>query len=470
MLAMKAKFPLCIDGNYNYGAAAMSSNSEIRVLGRRFNDGRLGVELDTMTEAEIIALAEDEAMECLIDHNTSLRAHAWLDANEQDVQNAARRERYMLYSLHFVRACHALGLRTVVFNLGVGNPGSDSIMEEEDVRAVLAESDYVGYHCYGPPGTDLMMTDTSGDFSFRWRRYWDLYESKGWRMPPVMYTEATTYGGWHGNFSPEEIRDDLIGFGGEMLEDPWAIGLQIFAMGDYGLRDILGAWHAWDILPYYPQIINPLGTWNEAHPVDAVSGTRAQQWECTSGASRGGVVHTVNVPQAGSYLISARIKWEWYPLGQPDVSLLVGYDPTGQTSDGNAGSLVWDHELIEAWQMDTDIWYQYQWLVSLPAGTTSLWFGSSAPAGGPHYRISIDDVSVYASTAVLPTMTPSATPGVVCYPGDADGNLFVNAVDYSSVRDNFGQPSAGPGDADCSGFVNAMDYRSVRDHFGTSYQ
>jgi hypothetical protein len=64
--------------------------------------------------------------------------------------------------------------------------------------------------------------------------------------------------------------------------------------------------------------------------------------------------------------------------------------------------------------------------------------------------------------------TPDPTPGP-CNSGDADGNLFVNAEDYQTARDAFGEIDPAIGDADCDGFVNTNDFRSIQSNFGTNY-
>jgi hypothetical protein len=69
----------------------------------------------------------------------------------------------------------------------------------------------------------------------------------------------------------------------------------------------------------------------------------------------------------------------------------------------------------------------------------------------------------------VPSLTPtpigSSTPGQPCQ-GDADRNGFVNALDYASVRDHYGQATCAQGDANGDCFVNAVDFRTVRDNYG----
>jgi hypothetical protein len=76
-------------------------------------------------------------------------------------------------------------------------------------------------------------------------------------------------------------------------------------------------------------------------------------------------------------------------------------------------------------------------------------------------------VPVYVSRLIntLPTPVPTAA----CPVGDADGNRFVNGLDYGAVRDHYGEANPTSGDANCDGFVNSDDFRAVRDNFGKNY-
>jgi hypothetical protein len=63
-----------------------------------------------------------------------------------------------------------------------------------------------------------------------------------------------------------------------------------------------------------------------------------------------------------------------------------------------------------------------------------------------------------------PTPVDTTTP-TICL-GDSNRDLFVNVLDYRTVRDYFGQAGCGVGDANGDCFVNSADYRAVRDYFG----
>lgn len=416
MLAMNAKFHLDIIGTGNFGMIAKQSNPEIRLIGRKFNDDLLGNRLLTMSEAQLIALGHQQAEEAYATFQNGYLAHCWTDANEQNFDNDFHRRQYLHYCLAFVRRCKELGIRSCVFSMAVGTPNNVAAMLSDEVRQVLAEADYVAYHAYGPPGTDLMMTSAPEQHAFRWRTYARWYAERGWRMPPMLYTEGTTFGGWHGRFSPGQIGQDMIAYGGEMKRDPWAVAMTVFCMADWTQG---GAWNYWDVSPFFNEILNPVGAWNAQNPVDAFEGTRAQQFENALGMEMiGGIVQPVVVPTAGTYLLDTRLKWEWFPVRtsqrRPAVALALGYDPTGQTANGAAPTVVWSDELIGRLRMDTDIWYRAQWLVNLPAGTVSIWVRGSQLQPHPPVRISVDNIGLYASQGTPgPTPTPPTGSGAL---------------------------------------------------------
>lgn len=399
ILAMNAKWHLDIVTGAEYARAAKEQEPEILLIGRMFNDTDLGNNLPRMSDAELEAIAKRNADQCYEAFTVGgYPAQCWTDANEQNFNNAFHRSQYLKYALAFVRRCRQLGLRSCVFNMAVGNPTDPEVMLSDEVRAVLAEADYVGYHAYGPPGTDLMMASDVERHAFQWRKYARWYRERGWRMPPVLYTEGTTYGGWHGRFTPGQIGEDMVAFAAEIRRDPWAVAMTVFCMGDWSPG---GAWNAWDISPFYDEILHPVGAFNAAHPVDAYDGRNAQQFESGETSIDGGIAQRFRVPEAGAYRIDAHVKWEWYPhpefRGRPRPSLRLGVDPKGQLEDGEATSIKWSDDLIRRLRMDTDIWYHAQWLVTLPAGDATLWVRGTQLDPLPPVRFSIDAVSVRRS-------------------------------------------------------------------------
>src|SRR5690606_26467420 len=107
----------------------------------------------------------------------------------------------LLWEKSFAERAHEIGLKTVALNMSVGSPGN--IWKMLEAQEALALADYVGYHTYGGQIDQLMVNASNPQndpcsFALRWRRYVDMYRDRGWFMPPAIYTEGTTYGGWHG--------------------------------------------------------------------------------------------------------------------------------------------------------------------------------------------------------------------------------------------------------------------------------
>ena len=143
-----------------------------------------------------------------------------------------------------------------------------SYMEFQEVRDCLAVADYVGYHSYGGIQNQLMIDPPGAPeeqpwFSLRWRMYMNTYQQNGWRMPPVVYTECTTFYAWKGFFTAAQIRDDLIAFETETKPDPWSMGMAIYLMGSHSPQ-----WDGWDVANE-PTIYEGCGDYNLDHPADA---------------------------------------------------------------------------------------------------------------------------------------------------------------------------------------------------------
>ncbi len=319
----------------------------------------------------------------------------------------------------FVQRCHELGMKAVTLNLSVGAPGN--IWAMLDAHELLEITDYVGYHSYGGPNDQLMIInaqyDPPCDYALRWRKYVDMYRDRGWRMPPVIYTEATTFSGWRGVFSPAQIRDDLLAFGPYMNENRWVAGMTLFVAGG------TGEWSAWDIRGQ-GDIATACGAWNAANPSEATEGLYSQQFgagqvhpttlsqmQNPNAAFTGGIRQQITGLTAGStYLLDMDFRYEFRGY-QPQVSFHTGVDPTGQTSNPQAASILWSDDLIVGENAVHEVW-ERTWRTFVATGSTaSIWIKASQSVNNPAYRISVDRVSVRR------VVDPPTTPVIGLSPG-----------------------------------------------------
>lgn len=115
----------------------------------------------------------------------------------------------------------------------------------------------------------------------------------------------------------------------------------------------------------------------------------------------------------------------------------------------------------------------------LPTPQATPTFTPSTPTATPSPTVS-PTITLSQTPTQTRTLTPSATatrtptsatpsPIPTHFPGDADGNRYVNGDDFRAVRNNFGAYTYTDGDADGNGFVNGNDFRAVRDNFGYAY-
>ena len=81
-------------------------------------------------------------------------------------------------------------------------------------------------------------------------------------------------------------------------------------------------------------------------------------------------------------------------LPRSEIAFRVGYDLTGQTSDGAASTIVWSGDLVESEARETDIWYTQTDRFQAAGRTVSIWFSGSQASGTAAYRISLDEVKV----------------------------------------------------------------------------
>jgi hypothetical protein len=258
--------------------------------------------------------------------------------------------------------------------------------------ATLATADYAGYHTYSSPRDQRLVGPQSAYYAHRWRFYATLYRERGLRMPPVLYTEMNEWYQWKEGHTPPgvapsqpwEIRDDFIAFERESATDPWAVGIAIFLFGSSSAQ------FAGRETANEPVIYEGAGDHNWNHPADAREGVFSQQFGSEAAGFTGGVVQRLAVEAGAEHVLTASLKFE---TRQPatDVVLRMGYDPTGQTADGNAGTIVWSGDLVGGEGRESDIWYTSS-LRFVPGGPqASIWVSVS---NDKPVRVSLDDVKV----------------------------------------------------------------------------
>jgi len=302
----------------------------------------------------------------------------------------------------FAERCHEQGMKACVLNLSTGSPGN--IWRMLDARELLEVGDYLGHHTYGGPADELMVAAQNIDdpcaFSLRPRRFEDMYARRNWRFPPVISTESTTYGGWHGRFTPQEITDDLILYGQYLKADPWFIGTTIFTVG--GCR----TWAEWDITGL--GIAGPVGDWNATHPTDATEGLYAQMFGAGKthpmtlsemldhgGQFNGGVNQQVTGLIPGrEYLLICWMKYEFRGAQPDQLKFYLGVDQTGQTTNGNATTLDWGNDQIAdkapVHEIFTHVWRTF----IANDSTVSIWLRANHPTQDPAVMVYADHVEL----------------------------------------------------------------------------
>ena len=359
------------------------------------------------------------AYDCYIQHlDKGGGFSAWQGFNEPYMNEVENVRKVARFEKAFAERCHELGLKACVFNIAVGNPAPVENILVQEVVDCLAIADYVGYHAYGGINDQLMVGPEMDWFSLRWRMVKDLYDQQGYRMPPVIYTECTTFYAWkqgYANpwFEPWQIRDDSMAFEGlTKQDDPWSAGMCIFLVGSQSAQ-----WDGWEVADE-PVIYEGCGDYNADHPADAWEGLHSQQFGENSGGWTGGIRQAASVTAGKQYRLDHWMKYETYGVNT-GVSYKVGYDLTGQTANPGAGSIVFSADLIDGEGRETDWWYDHTLLLTATGSQVSIWFEGSQPFGHDSFRIMVDEVSLRATVppedpaiARSPmTLTPSVTEG-----------------------------------------------------------
>ncbi len=397
IVAMNPKTVLTMQmGDADYWATKPNMVDTV-IVGRLFIDPYIGQYL-----SDPVFYGRKHADDCKVEQDNHPRIDCWQGFNEPGWGDDEW-PKVVAFEKAFAERCHELGMKACVLNTSTGSPGN--IWKMLEAHELLDIADYVGHHNYGGPNDQLMIDaspaiDNPCSFALRFRQYADMYNDRGWRIPPVIYTEATTYGGWHGAFSPEAIRDDLIAFGPFIHEDRWALGLTLFCAGGSG------AWTDWNIQGQ-GDIAAACGVWNAANPSDAVDGLYSQQFgageihpdtlsemQNPNGNFTGGVVRQVTgLVTDNTYLLDLDFKFE-FRGAQPQAKFYTGVDPTGQTGNPNASSIIWSADIIANESAVHEIWERTWRTFTATGSSASIWLKGEQTTANPAYRVSVDRVSV----------------------------------------------------------------------------
>jgi hypothetical protein len=388
-----------------------------------------------LTDEQVIANARD----IFVDGNGPImgvrqyadlypRIDCWCGLNEPDVLSEHGIHRATLWEKAVTERLHELGLKSCVLHLGVGNPGNPYNILHPEMQELLEIADYVGYHAYGGPNDQLMVMrylegtnlDDPYDFALRWRTYADWYAGRGCRMPPMIYSEGTTYGGWQGVIGQNEIEDDLTLFIPFINADPWALGMCIFCDG------CTIEWAGWNIAN--TGIGAAVGPSNRADPVDKIDGLYSQQFGKGkvhpltayphNGLFNGGIVQQVSGLTSGAYYrLEYYAKYDFRGM-QPLLSLHHGIDHTGQTSDGNAATIDWSEDFVAAGQPTEthEVFYRREEIFQAESNTVSVWLRASHPSEATSFQVTVDAVSLkmvdpnWIPPDVTATPEPTDTP------------------------------------------------------------
>lgn len=422
---MRPKTALLMGGNPEHnpnntgtmGDAATLSNAHPEMadtifVGRPFIDENLNSYFNTQTPAYWGARFADQCK-----HFESLvpRIDCWQGLNEPGTDDPVIWQKVLEWEHAFAERCHQLGLKSCSLNLATGNPGNIWRMIDErfspSAHDVLDLADYLGHHVYGGPSDQFMVSNqVSNDacsFALRPRRFKDMYDRRDWRFPPVIATEGSTWGPWYGSFSEDQVANDLVLMGQYMNADRWWCGYTNFATG----IQCNPAWINWDIVNKYTSggrlISQVVGDWNEDHPADSMDGLYSQMFGAgnvhpvtsgqltPAGMFTGGVNQQVNGLVAGEgYLVLCWMKYEFRGQ-QPDaLEFHLGVDTTGQTANGNAGTIDWGANQIDdkapVHEIFTHVWRTF----TATGPSASVWLRARHPLNNPSFMCYVDLVEV----------------------------------------------------------------------------
>ncbi|HOW17868.1 MAG TPA: hypothetical protein PLC79_02445 [Phycisphaerae bacterium] len=352
------------------------------------------------------------------------RIDCWQGLNEPDHGDTF--PVVLAFEKAFADRLHERGMKSCSLNLAVGNPGNiwkmiaPAAPGYPSCRDLMEVADYLGHHCYGGPNDDLMVTnqvqDNVCDAAMRPRRFKDMYDRRGWRLPPVIATEG---GADVQSWGETRAAADLTAMGDYMQFNRWWCGYTNFVVGGAcgwgGGFDIAG----------YPAVISAVGEWNYNHPADAVDGFYSQKFgsgkihpktlpELTAdGDFDGGVCQQVSGLGPGqSYLLSCWMKYAFRGMQPTSLRFYLGVDQTGQTTDGRAATINWGIDQIADKAPIHEI-FSHAWRAfTAQNATVSIWLRANQTVTDPSFRVYADQVELRQLTASAPPLI-SVTPPTI---------------------------------------------------------
>ena len=437
-----------------------NNDPDILTCGRVYIDE---VNFWDVSDAETIDLGEEHAENSYDESLSYAGIDCWQGYNEPWVETLERARKVALFEKAFTERCHELGIRSMVLNLAVGTPSSNNNPMWKEVYAI---ADFQGYHAYGGPAYGVQVASDELSFALAMRDVADYYETNDLRFPPVIYTEGGTYGPWKNDWSASQIKVEYAAFGPKMMADEWCIGETIFTLGCFGF------WCGWDI--DNAEIINHLSAWNTSNPAHSRGGKSQRITHTGSAAFTGGIAQAFSTVASGTYWFNGWLKYMTGNGGDPvdpDMAVQIGYDLTGQTSNPNAGSIVWGSDEIATRYLPSHMWHPFAKGITATGTQTSVWIRSHQPSAGTSGRLFLDALEVHASgstqppnnnppTAVASGLPTSGTaPLQVSFDGTGSSDPDMDTLTYTWAWDD--GTSNGSGATPTHTFTSAGTYDVV---------
>ncbi|MBI4578760.1 MAG: hypothetical protein HY718_03605 [Planctomycetes bacterium] len=217
----------------------------------------------------------------------------------------------------------------------------------------------------------------------------------------------------------------------------WWCGYTNFATG----IQCNAAWRPWDMIGQRVGdgrlMSQAVGAWNAEHPADAMDGLYSQMFgagkvhpkttlELTpAGLFNGGVNRVVSGLVPGeAYLLICWMKYEFRGMQPTGLKFHLGVDPTGQTGNGNAGTINWGTDRI-ADQAPVHEIFSHVWRTFTPtSNSVSIWLRAGHSVNNPSFMVYVDKVEVKQVTLTLTTVR-----------ADFDGDGDVDQSDYGHLQD-----------------------------------